>query len=718
MRKNLYPTLSTIILLLLLKSFAGPSDSSAADKKERVIKLDSRLELFVDDLIIERMVDTRLVLHHPEDKGAVLFYDKAWEGPFCNYNTIIKSKDKYQMYYRGVPTAGEDGRSLETTCYAESADGIEWHKPALGLYEVKGTRQNNVILAHAAPVSHNFSPFLDKNILAKPEHRYKALGGLEESGLFAYVSADGIKWKKLQAEPVFRQGIFDSQNVSFWSESEQCYLCYFRTWTADKYRTVSRTTSKDYIHWTDPVEMSYGDTPAEHIYINQTAPYFRAPHIYLAIGARLMVGRQVLSEEQAEQLHVYHTYFKDCADVVLMSTRGGNRYQRTFMEAFIPPGIGLQNWVSRSNYPALNVIPTGSNEISIYVNKDYAQPTAHLNRYALRTDGFISVYAPYAGGEMITRPLSLKGNRLILNYATSAAGGITVEIQDAAGQALEGYTLAESNLLIGDEIEGMASWKKGADISALDGKPVRLRFVMKDAHLYSLQSQSVPSVSSDNSFFVDSTYVSLAYDGAANTAIYYTLDGSPPTQLSDKYSEPFLLKTSARLRMRAYSDRGEPGIETGKQFQKLESVLPVDIKKADPGIAYDYYSGSFSSVDDLDKMEPLTSGIIERPDLKAGQGAEAFGIVYRGFLQVPGDGIYTFYLDSNDGSKLYLKNQELIDNDGAHTSIEKSATVALRAGFYPLKIKYIQMGGRKTLKLRWKCSQFSKRAIDDGVLFH
>jgi hypothetical protein len=250
-----------LTFLFVFNNLPAQSGSASADGSVPVIKLDSRLELFIDYFLIDRMNGTRLVLHQPEDKGPVLFYDQPWEGPFSNYTTIIKSDTKYQMYYRGIPTAGKDGRPVETTCYAESVDGIEWHKPKLGLYEINGTKQNNVVLANATPVNHNFSPFLDRNKNSDPAQRYKALGGLEDTGLFAYVSADGIKWQKLQPEPVFRQGIFDSQNVSFWSENEQCYLCYFRTWTADKYRTVSRTTSTDFIHWTDPVEMSYGDTP-------------------------------------------------------------------------------------------------------------------------------------------------------------------------------------------------------------------------------------------------------------------------------------------------------------------------------------------------------------------------------------------------------------------------------------------------------------------------
>ena len=92
---------------------------------------------------------------------------------------------------------------------------ITWKKPNLGLFEVYGTRQNNVILANAAPVTHNFSPFLDTRTDVNPAQRFKALGGTKKSGLIAYVSADGIHWKKLQEKPVFTEGLFDSQNVSF-----------------------------------------------------------------------------------------------------------------------------------------------------------------------------------------------------------------------------------------------------------------------------------------------------------------------------------------------------------------------------------------------------------------------------------------------------------------------------------------------------------------------
>ena len=472
----------------LITSFLPGSLSYA--NESGYINIGSNRELFVDHYLIESLDNTRLILHHPHDEGTVLKFDQPWEGPFCGYCTIIKDHDKYRLYYRGLPKAGRDGSSREVTCYAESPDGIHFAKPKLNLFTVNGSSTNNIILADAAPVNHNFSPFLDARPNVPQSERFKALGGTGKSGLIAYFSADGINWKRLRKEPVFTKGIFDSQNVSFWSATEQCYLCYFRTWTKTNYggfRTISRTTSKDFVNWSEPAKMTFGDTPLEHLYTNQTHPYFRAPHIYLAVAARFLPGRQVLNEKQARQLKVNPNYFKDCSDAVLMTSRGDNLYDRTFMEAFIRPGIGLQNWGSRSNYPALNVVQTGPEEMSVYVQHNYAQPTAHLRRYSLRLDGFASVYAPYKTGSMTTKPFIFKGKKLLLNFSTSAPGYIKVEIRDAQGKSLPGYSLSDADELIGNYIEHPASWNLQTDVSKLSNKPIRLHFFMKDANLYSIQ---------------------------------------------------------------------------------------------------------------------------------------------------------------------------------------------------------------------------------------
>ena len=465
------------------------SSSESRQPSQEAIDIGSRRELFVDQYLIDRMDNTRLVLHHPRDEGPVIRFDNPWEFPFAGCPTLIKDGAKYRLYYRGMFGTG-DGTNVECTCYAESDDGIHWTKPNLGLFEVKGTRENNCVWANDPPFSHDFSPFLDTRSGVDPAQRFKAVAGIKKSGgLWAFASADGIHWKKLYGKPIITDGAFDSHNVAFWSEHEGKYLCYFRTWKG--YRWVSRSTSDDFEHWSPTVDMIFrhgdGLAPKEHIYTNGTHPYFRAPHIYIAMPFRFMPGRRAITEAQAKAINVHPNYAKDCSDGIFMTSRGGNVYHRTFLESFIRPGIGHENWVSRTNMPAYGIVPTGEHEMSIYVECNYAQPTVHLKRYTMRFDGFASVEGPYDGGEMISRPLTFLGSRLTVNFATSAAGGIRVEIQDAQGKPIPGYTLDDAQELVGNEIERTVAWKGGSDVIELAGKPIRMRFVLKDADLYSLQ---------------------------------------------------------------------------------------------------------------------------------------------------------------------------------------------------------------------------------------
>jgi hypothetical protein len=477
--------------LILLCACAGLGRPVCSGQAPAPLQLADRREMFVDTWLIERLNGVSMLMHAPREAGTVFHFDQPWEGRFSGYVTILRDGGRFRAYYRGVPVAKKDGNDHEVTCIAESEDGKLWKKPALKLHKVAGTMRNNVVIANETPASHNFSPFIDNNPAAPASQRYKAICGTRESGLLAYASPDGLHWKKMQDSPVITKGAFDSQNIVFWSEEERKYVCYFRTMTVpiagERFRAVSRTTSHDFLHWSEPVEMTFGNTPREHLYTQQTSPYFRAPHIYLAIGARFMPNRQVVPADEAKRLNVDPAYYKDCSDVVLMSTRGGSAYARTFMESFIRPGVGLVNWVSRSNYPALNVVQTGPEEISLYVNEAYAQPAAHLKRYTLRLDGFASLNAPYKGGEVLTKPFVFAGKELEINYATSAAGAVRIEVQDEAGTPVPGFTLQEAGIMIGNEVGRTVRWNGSADVSSLSGKIIRLRVVMKDADLYSIK---------------------------------------------------------------------------------------------------------------------------------------------------------------------------------------------------------------------------------------
>ena len=478
-----FRSVSAVVLVCLLTFPARAQDA---------IDIGTRLEPFWDDYLIDTLDGAALRLHEPQPADVALEFDEPWEGPFSGYVTVLPAYEHYRMYYRGLPEAAADGSAAEVTCYAESADGITWYKPHLGLFEVHGTRNNNVVLADQPPFSHNFSPFDDKKPGDDLDRRYKALAGTRETGLHLFVSPNGIHWTRDGDGPVITEGAFDSQNVAFWSEHERQYVAYFRTWSEGDfagYRSISRATSEDCINWSDPEPMTFGGTPMEHLYTNQTQPYFLAPHIYIALPMRFVPGRRTLTHHEVEALGLHPGYVGDAADCVFMTSRGGTAYDRTFMEALIPPGTDLGNWASRAGMAARGVIATLGNpdEISMFKQAHYAQPTAHLLRYAMRRDGFASLHAGYEGGEMITKPIIFSGDTLIVNAATSAASHVRVELLDASGQPIEGYTLEDSDPFIGDRVNGEITWNDEADFGELAGQPVRLRIELKDADLYSVQ---------------------------------------------------------------------------------------------------------------------------------------------------------------------------------------------------------------------------------------
>ena len=125
--------------------------------------------------------------------------------------------------------------------------------------------------------------------------------------------------------------------------------------------------------------------------------------------------------------------------------------------------------------------------MSLYHIENYGTPSVRIRRAALRTDGFVSLQADYEGGTVTTRPFTFAGSRLRLNHSTSAAGSIRVEVQDAAGKALPGLSLADCPIIFGDELDRIVRWDKGSDLADLAGRSIRLKFEIKDADLFSMQ---------------------------------------------------------------------------------------------------------------------------------------------------------------------------------------------------------------------------------------
>ncbi len=440
---------------------------------ESVRDVGSRRELFVDDYLIEQLKGAQLKMHRPVPRDVAIVCDSPWEGNTSAYYTLFADGDVFRMYYRGAHFDEKTKKSThpEFTCYAESRDGVRWDKPKLELFEFNGSKDNNIVWA--GQDTHNFAPFKDTNPDCTADARYKALGGSSVrsggKGLRAYKSADGMHWSLLRDEAVITNGDFDSQNLAFWHPEQKRYLDFHRKSRAGT-RDVMTAASTDFLHWTEPVFLEYGDAPQEHLYTNAIQLYFRAPQLFLGFPTRFQP-----KHEQVEP--------------ILMTSRDGRNFKR-WPDPLIPITAPKDRDGNRSNYmtSGLLQLPGQDRELSVYATEAYyAGPGSRVRRFTFRTDGFVSLHAGADGGEMVTRPLRFTGTHLAVNYATEAGGSLKVEIQDADGQPLPGFALADCRSLSGDAIEQTVSWASGCDVSSLAGSAVRLRFVLKTADVYALQ---------------------------------------------------------------------------------------------------------------------------------------------------------------------------------------------------------------------------------------
>ena len=502
------------VSLLTVLLFLNLLPASAEEKSDKPIDIGSQRELFVDGYLIEKLVRAERRMHHPVPREVSVVHDAPWEGAGSGYHSVIKDGDVYRMYHRGSVLGVENGRlkiGKQVYCYVESKDGIHWTKPELGLHDHNGSKKNNIIWTGVGV--HNFAPFLDTNPKCPPESRFKALAGTaKEGGLFAFHSADGIHWSLMRKEPVVTEGAFDSQNLAFWDPAAGRYRAYFRTftkgittgkvWKPAGYRAIRTASSTDFLDWGNEADLTYEDSPEEHLYTNQIAPYYRAPHILIGLPTRYVERgwspsmRALPQPEHREMRSKAHLrYGTALTEGVLMASRNGVHFER-WNEAFLRPGPQRpETWQYGQNYIAWHVVETKSslpgaeNELSLYASEGaWTGNSNAIRRYSLRLDGFVSIRGGWKGGEVVTRLLKFSGSKLELNFATSAVGSILVEIQDASGKPIRGYSLADCDDVFGDSTSRTVQWKKqGTDVRSIAGQTVKLRFVLKDADLYSLK---------------------------------------------------------------------------------------------------------------------------------------------------------------------------------------------------------------------------------------
>lgn len=226
-----------------------------------------------------------------------------------------------------------------------------------------------------------------------------------------------------------------------------------------------------------------------------------------------------------------------------------------------------------------------------------------------------------------------------------------------------------------------------------------------------------PVIEASSDIFIDQIEVTLA-KGEELSEIFYTIDGTPPTASSMKYSGPFAVTSTTTLTAACFRNGEAVSAPSARTLSKVVPRIGRTLPQSKPGLLYNRYSGEWDTMPDFNGLVPKLTGVATDFSLANNSQDENFAIDYQGFIKIQKEGVYTFYLSSDDGSKMYLGDDLAIDHDGLHGSSVKSATFALGQGLHSIRICFFERTGGNSLDLKWKTGNNSPVPIPSEVLSH
>jgi len=237
-------------------------------------------------------------------------------------------------------------------------------------------------------------------------------------------------------------------------------------------------------------------------------------------------------------------------------------------------------------------------------------------------------------------------------------------------------------------------------------------------HRIPLVAASGAHVAPARDSFLDTLTVRLSTPHPG-TVLRYTTDGSTPTAASRTYKAPFTLSTTTTVRMRAFGEGVFRSDVVNKTFEKVAPRLSDSVPEARPGLSYAYFEGTWKQLPDFATLQPVTTGVAHDFDVEALAAREDhFGVQYTGFIDVPTTGMYTFYARSDDGTKLYIGEELVVDNDGSHSAQTASGYIALEAGRHPIQIDYFEDFLGETLEVYYAVFGEERRTVSFEQLTH
>lgn len=484
----------------------------------KVISIGNKRETFWDSYLIDTDKTTaQLRVIQPTQKETCFIFDQLMELNTISYPCIVKDEKGYKMYY--LPWRNVNYCSAYLSVI-ESEDGINWTRPELNLFQDSKNLPSNAVIDILCD---GMYVFYDQNPDCPEDEKYKAVGllglapngnNVPEEGLWCYTSPDGYHFKL--SHMITNCGRFDSLNTIHWIDGR--YVCYLRNFHKDSteegrvglltasqsydtpdlnewIRDVRVMYSDDFKTWTTPKLIEFDDGKDYPLYTNNIIPYPRAPHIFVGFPTRYCERKKWTqnTEQMASNIikkdAIENTEPRSglaVTDCIFMTSHDGEMWHR-YNEAFLTPGYEHEhNWVYGDCYPAFGFVDSGKETLYMYTNdwhrsNGYPKP---LNRYEIRKDGFACCMADGEERVVITKPLIFEGKDLHLNFSTSAYGYIYIDILDEDGNKIGEK---ESFEIYGDTIDRTIYFDDGSDFSEFSGKPVRLRFRMRDSKLFSMK---------------------------------------------------------------------------------------------------------------------------------------------------------------------------------------------------------------------------------------
>ena len=446
--------------------------------------------LFLDNSMLGELQNVERRLHAPQPQEVVLVLNAPWEGRESGYASVMEVEDGFRLYYRG---GGDHTR--EVVCVALSDDGINWHKPQMGLHEWEGDTENNIIHKPETPnyvEAHNFFPLYDPGYDTPHDERWKAValyylrqGGEARRTLGTWLSPDGFNWRPLSDGPAIDLGGgYDSLNVAFRDPWHDDYAVYSRV-PQKGYRHIQYTSSDDFRQWGTPVPIEFPEETRTHFYTNGITPVPQliegeAGPWYVGMAMRFIPERQTVLSRDTDGV----------SDAVLIASRDRLHWDWVSRSAWIRPGLQETNWGNAHGNmtPVHGILHTDAAEWSVYWMENYGGEAPHIRRGTLRPEGFASLHAGHQTGTATIGPLEAGGKSLLLNASTSAAGTIRVGLTNQDGEPIPGYALEDSQPLWGDGLFLPVSWKDGRTIESEETlPPVMVVIELTDADLFALR---------------------------------------------------------------------------------------------------------------------------------------------------------------------------------------------------------------------------------------